>query len=70
MDIFRAPVLDRIERLSKLGSLRETNTRIHPLFGEFNAHKWQWLFSFHLTLHFRQAERLALELRRKESAKK
>ena len=28
----------------------------HPIFREFDAHKWNCMFAFHLGLHLKQAE--------------
>jgi hypothetical protein len=38
-----------------LGELRGTKTTPHPIFGDFDAHKWNCMFSFHLRLHYKQA---------------
>jgi hypothetical protein len=36
--------------------LRGTGTSPHPVFGDFDAHKWNCMFTFHLGLHLPQAE--------------
>jgi len=55
--------LDSVERHVKLvetlGRLRGTRTARHPLFGDFDAHKWNCMFSFHLKIHYRQAAHVA-----------
>jgi hypothetical protein len=38
-----------------LERLRGTETAHHPIFGDFDAHKWNCMFSFHLGLHHKQA---------------
>lgn len=54
-DHFRSSVLDHLEQLKDLPSLRGTATRPHPLFGPFNAHRWNGMFSLHLKIHWKQA---------------
>jgi hypothetical protein len=31
-------------------------TAPHSIFGDFDAHKWNCMFSFHLSLHYKQAQ--------------
>ena len=59
VDIFKASVEDHIARVTPLSDLRKTIKVPHPLFGMFNAHMWTCMFSFHLKVHFKQAELLA-----------
>ena len=53
---FRNSVNDHLKVVNTLGRLRGTKTSPHPIFGEFDAHKWNCMFSFHLNLHLKQAE--------------
>jgi hypothetical protein len=53
---FSDSVSRHIEAVKNLKNLRGTATSPHPIFGEFDAHKWNCLFAFHLGLHLRQAE--------------
>lgn len=52
---FRKSVHDHLDTLKSLSTLRGTKTAPHPIFGEFDAHKWNCMFSFHLGIHYRQA---------------
>lgn len=54
--VFSDSVSSHIEAVKNLKHLRGTATSPHPIFGEFDAHKWNCMFSFHLGLHLRQAE--------------
>jgi hypothetical protein len=53
--LFRESVQDHVDTVRNLGKLRGTATSRHVLFGDFDAHKWNGMFSFHLGLHYRQA---------------
>lgn len=53
---FRNSVNDHLKVVNTLGRLRGTKTSPHPVFGEFDAHKWNCMFSFHLNLHLKKAE--------------
>jgi len=53
---FHDSISNHIQVLKTLGKLRGTKTSLHPVFGDFDAHKWNCMFSFHLKLHYRQAE--------------
>ena len=44
-----------LERLARLSKLRGTLTARHPVFGEFDAHKWNCMFAFHMRIHYKQA---------------
>ena len=55
-------VYDHFDMLKGLGKLRGTKTSPHPLFGNFDAHKWNCMFSFHLNIHLKQAEYVAKKL--------
>jgi hypothetical protein len=52
---FLDSVQRHLNRVETLGRLRGTRTAPHPLFGDFDAHKWNCMFSFHLKIHYRQA---------------
>ncbi len=52
---FRKSVSEHLETLSGLGKLRGTKRAPHPIFGDFDAHKWNCMFSFHLVIHYKQA---------------
>ncbi|MEE4600652.1 MAG: hypothetical protein V2J65_05185 [Desulfobacteraceae bacterium] len=55
LQLFRDSVMEHIEMVKFLGKLRGTKTAPHPIFGDFDAHKWNCMFSFHLRLHYKQA---------------
>jgi hypothetical protein len=52
-------VTSHIEAVKSLKRLRGTRTFPHPVFGDFDAHKWNCMFAFHLGLHLPQAEYVA-----------
>jgi hypothetical protein len=56
---FRESVEGHVEMVKCLGRLRGTRASRHPLFGEFDAHQWICMFSFHLALHYKQAAYVA-----------
>lgn len=41
--------------VATLGNLRGTRCTRHPIFGNFDAHKWHCMFAFHMRIHYRQA---------------
>ena len=53
---FADSVTQHIEAVKSVKRLRGTGTSPHPIFGNFNAHKWNCMFAFHLGLHLPQAE--------------
>ena len=53
---FADSVSRHIEAVKSLNQLRGTGTSPHPIFGDFDAHKWNSMFAFHLGLHLPQAE--------------
>ena len=55
LQLFRDSVTEHIAMVKVLGKLRGTKTTPHPIFGDFDAHKWHCMFSFHLGLHYKQA---------------
>ena len=54
-EAFRDSVKEHLASVNKLGKLRGTPTSLHTMFGEFDAHKWNCMFSFHLRVHYPQA---------------
>ena len=56
IEVFTDSVIRHCEAVKNLKKLRGTGTSPHPIFGEFDAHKWNCMFAFHLGLHLRQAE--------------
>ena len=59
VEAFRESVEAYLAAVSAFPKLRATQTRPHPLFGPFNAHKWHCMSGFHLSLHRKQAEKVA-----------
>ena len=55
VELFAQSVADHITVVRNLGNLRGTKTSQHPIFGQFDAHKWNCMFAFHLRLHLPQA---------------
>jgi hypothetical protein len=55
VELFAKSVADHIAAVRELGNLRGTKTSRHPVFGQFDAHKWNCMFAFHLRLHLPQA---------------
>lgn len=53
---FAESVHSHIEAVESLKQLRGTGTSRHPIFGNFDAHKWNCMFAFHLGLHLPQAK--------------
>ncbi|MBJ7328204.1 MAG: hypothetical protein JHC52_12765, partial [Chthoniobacterales bacterium] len=53
--LFAQSVADHIAIVRDLVNLRRTKTSPHPIFGQFNAHKWNCMFAFHLRIHLPQA---------------
>ncbi|MFZ4774196.1 MAG: hypothetical protein ACOYM3_02460 [Terrimicrobiaceae bacterium] len=58
---FQESVNEHVGMVKTLGRLRGTKTSRHPLFGQFDAHQWNCMFSFHLGLHYAQAEHVIRE---------
>lgn len=57
LGIFETSVHEHIAAVEALlGPLRGTKTTPHPLFGNFDAHKWNCMFALHLKVHFKQAK--------------
>jgi hypothetical protein len=53
---FKDSVNSHLKLVDTLAKLRGTMTTPHMIFGDFDAHKWNCMFSFHLKLHYNQAE--------------
>ncbi len=54
--MFQDSVKEHVKVVASLGRLRGTRTAPHMIFGDFDAHKWNCMFSFHLRIHYKQAE--------------
>jgi hypothetical protein len=59
VELFAQSVADHIAAVRGLGNLRGTKTSRHPIFGQFDAHKWNCMFAFHLRIHLPQARFIA-----------
>jgi hypothetical protein len=59
--VFRSAVDDHLRAVAGLAGLRGGRTKRHPIFGEFDAHRWHCMFGFHLFLHYRQAKHVVRE---------
>jgi len=55
VELFVQSVSDHIAAVRGIGNLRGTKTSRHPIFGHFDAHKWNCMFAFHLRIHLPQA---------------
>lgn len=53
-DAFFLSVKEHIDKVTPLKKLKGTATTRHPLFGEFDAHRWNGMFSLHLKVHLPQ----------------
>ena len=62
VELFVQSVADHIAAVRGLGKLRGTKTSPHPIFGPFDAHKWNCMFAFHLRIHLPQARFIARRL--------
>ena len=58
-DAFRDSIDGHLETIARLGKLRGTAKKRHPIFGMLDAHGWHCMFGLHLTLHVKQAQLLA-----------
>ena len=56
LDLFRESVDEHVSMVRGIGKLRGTKTKPHMIFGDFDAHKWNCMFSFHLRIHYNQAK--------------
>ena len=59
LQAFKESIDDHVSMIEGLGSLRGTHSSPHPIFGNFDAHMWNCMFSFHLGLHYKQARHVA-----------
>lgn len=59
LQAFKESVDVHIAMIEGLGPLRGTHSTPHPIFGNFDAHMWNCMFSFHLGLHYKQALHVA-----------
>ena len=57
--LFADSVTSHVAAVENLKQLRGTATSPHPIFGQFDAHKWSCMFAFHLGLHLPQAKYVA-----------
>jgi hypothetical protein len=62
VELFAQSVADHIAAVRGLGNLRGTKASRHPIFGRFDAHKWNCMFAFHLRIHLPQARFIAERL--------
>jgi hypothetical protein len=53
---FRSSVEEHLTVILDFGRLRGSLKKRHPIFGDFDAHCWHCMFSFHLLIHYKQAE--------------
>lgn len=53
---FLQSIEDHLEAVKALPGLRGTRTSRHPVFGDFDAHRWHNMFAFHLRVHYAQAK--------------
>lgn len=54
IEAFRQSVADHLTTVAALESLRGSRTHKHPLFGDFDAHRWHCMLGFHLGVHRKQ----------------
>lgn len=69
VEVFSDSVSRHIEAVKNLKHLRGTRTSPHPIFGEFDAHKWNCMFAFHLSLHLRQAEHVVSKAKAEQAGR-
>ena len=62
VELFAQSVTDHLATVRGLGNLRGTRASRHPIFGQFDAHKWNCMFVFHLRIHLPQARFIAERL--------
>jgi hypothetical protein len=63
IEAFRSSVEDHLTVISGLSPLRGTSTKRHPIFGQFDAHRWHCMFGFHLLVHYKQAKYVIRKIR-------
>ena len=59
---FQASVHEHLQTVKEGPRLRFTVKSRHPIFGPMDAHGWHCMFAFHLRLHRKQAEAVAVAL--------
>ncbi|WP_136798942.1 DinB family protein [Desulfosediminicola ganghwensis] len=59
---FNRSVDEHLSVIDALDQLRNTATAPHPLFGTFDAHRWNCMFAFHLRIHLKQAQKIIDQL--------
>lgn len=60
---FNDSVDEHLRMVESLPKLRNTKASPHPIFGSFDAHRWNCMFAFHLRIHFRQAQTIVSHLK-------
>lgn len=56
LQAFLESIVYHNSQVEQLGQLRGSKKSQHPVFGPFDAHKWNCMFAFHLGLHLPQAK--------------
>lgn len=59
VEAFRISIEKHLEMVPALPRLRGGMIRRHPVFGDFDAHRWHCMFGLHLRIHLKQAEAVA-----------
>ena len=59
VEVFRSSIEAHIETIARLGKLRGTVKKRHPIFGMLDAHGWHCMFGLHLEVHMKQAQLVA-----------
>jgi hypothetical protein len=62
LETFLESIESHRKRVAALKTLRGSRTSNHPVFGPFDAHKWNCMFPFHLGLHLNQVKFIAERL--------
>lgn len=65
IESFRNSVAEHIKAVSDFRNLRDSPTKLHPLFGAFTAHQWHCMFGFHLFIHYMQAKYIVNKITKK-----
>lgn len=58
---FQESIGHHFNKLKSFTKLRGTERTKHPLFGDFDAHYWNCMMAFHLKVHLKQAETIAVK---------
>lgn len=56
---FEESVKSYLDSIATLPRLRGTPTRLHPVFGQLDAHGWHCMFALHLQIHLKQVDAVA-----------